>query len=102
MKLYYVTNIFDLRTFENETTTLLKYFEICREMHIFSLFFLNQTNSTSLLVIHLKCTVVHYANLNSNSISKSLRDVEYTVSVFRISYLCLFSIFHHFSRAFIC
>ena len=73
MKLYYVTNIFDLRTFENETTTLLKYFEICREMHIFSLFFLNQTNSTSLLVIHLKCTVVHYANLNSNSVSKSFK-----------------------------
>ena len=69
MKLYYVTNIFDLRTFENETT----FPEICREMHIFSLFFLNQTNSTSLLVIHLKCTVVHYANLNSNSISKSFK-----------------------------
>ena len=66
MTFYYVTNIFDLHTFNNETTALLKFFEISTEMHFVSLFFLNERNiATSLFMIHLKCTVVHYANLNS-------------------------------------
>ena len=34
MKIYCVTNIFDGQIFDNETTALLKLFEICREMHI--------------------------------------------------------------------
>ena len=68
---YYVTNIFDLHIFENETATLLNFFEICTDMHFVSLFFLNERNiTTSLLMIHLKCTVVHYANLNSSSKNK--------------------------------
>ena len=68
---YYVTNIFDLHIFENETATLLNFFEICTDMHFVSLFFLNERNiTTSLLMIHLKCTVVHYSNLNSSSINK--------------------------------
>ena len=40
-------------------------------MHFISLFFLNKRNITTfLLMIHLKCTVVHYVNLNSSSINK--------------------------------
>ena len=81
MKIYYVTNIFDLHTFDNEMTALLKFFEISTEMHFVSLFFLNKRNiTTSLLMMHLKCTVVHYANLNSSSINTPyLRAVEYAV-----------------------
>ena len=66
MKFYYVTNIFDLHTFDNETTVLLNFFEISTGMYFVSLFFLNERNiTTSILTIHLKCTVVHYANLFS-------------------------------------
>ena len=92
MKFYYVTNIFDLHTFDNETTALLKFFEICTEIHFVFLFFLNEKNiSTSLLIIHLKCdvmycyvlfpfTIYNYANLNSSSLSKPyLRAVEYAI-----------------------
>ena len=39
MKLYYVTSIFGLHIFDNEMTTLLKFCEICMEMHFVSLFF---------------------------------------------------------------
>ena len=93
MKFYYVTNIFDLHTFDNETTALLKLFEISAEMHFVSLFFLHERNiATSLLIIHLKCTFVHYANLNSSSMNKPyLRTVEYVISFFSISYLCYFN-----------
>ena len=52
---------------------LLKCFEVCSEMHLVSLLFLNERNITiSLLIIHFKCTVVHYVNLNSRSASKPL------------------------------
>ena len=71
MKFYCVTHIFDTHIFDNEKTAFLKFFEICREMYFVSLFFLNERNiTTSLLMIQLKCTVVHYANLNSGSINK--------------------------------
>ena len=44
------------------------------------------------MMIHLKCTVVHYANLDSSFINKpSLWAVEYAISFFAISYLCLFN-----------
>ena len=48
------------------------------------LFFLNERNiGTSLLMIHLKCTVAHYTNLNSSSINKHyLRVAEYAISCF--------------------
>ena len=46
-------------------------FEICTDMHFVFLFFLNERNiTTSLLMIHLKCVAVHYANLNSSSKNK--------------------------------
>ena len=71
MKFYYVRYIFDLDTFDNERTALLNFFGICTEMHFVSLFFLNKRNvTTSLLMIYLKCTVTHYANLNSRPIHK--------------------------------
>ena len=70
-KFYYVTIIFDLHIFDKETVALLHFFEICIEMHFVSLFFLSERNITSsLLMIYLKCTVVHYSNLNSSSINK--------------------------------
>ena len=72
MKFYNVLNIFDLHTLDKETPALLRIFEISTEMYFVSLFFLNERNiTTSLLTIHLKCTVAHYANLNSVSINKS-------------------------------
>ena len=44
------------------------------EMHLFRFtFFLNERNiTTSLLMIYLKCTFAHYANLNSRPINKLL------------------------------
>ena len=84
MKFYYVRYIFDLDTFDNERTALLNFFEICTEMHFVSLFFLNKRNiTTSLLMIYLKCTVVHYANLNSSPINKPyFRAVEQAILFF--------------------
>ena len=69
-----------------------KNFLISTEIQFVSLFFLNEQNiATSFLVIHLKCSVVHYANLNSSSKNKLyLRAVEYVILFFfSISYLCL-------------
>ena len=84
LKYYYVTSIFDPHTFDDETTVLLNFFEISTEKHFVSLFLLNERNmTTSLLKIHLKCTVVHYANLNSSSIKKHYKwVVEYTILLF--------------------
>ena len=92
MKFYNVTNIFDLLTFDNKTTALSKKFEISTEMHFVSSFSLNERNiTTSLVIIHLKCAVVRYANLNSSSINMPyLRAVEYAIQFFLIFYLCLF------------
>ena len=92
MKFYNVTNIFDLLTFDNKTTALSKKFEISTEMHFVSSFSLNERNiTTSLVIIHLKCAVARYANLNSSSINMPyLRAVEYAIQFFLIFYLCLF------------
>ena len=50
---YYVTNTFDLHTFDNETTILFKIFENSSEIHFVSLIFLNERNITiSILMIH--------------------------------------------------
>ena len=90
MNFYYVTNIFQLHIFENESMGLLKLFEICLEMHFLSLFFLNERNTkTSLLMMRSKCTVVNYANLNSSSIRKSFLNYGPLNMLFR-----LFSIFN--------
>ena len=72
---------------------LLKFFEISMEMHFVSLFPLNEGDiTTSFLMIHLKCTVVHYNNLNPSSINNPLlRDVEYVTLFFFISLTRLLS-----------
>ena len=95
MKLYYVTNIFDLHTFDNETTAFLKTFEISTEMDFISLFFLNERNiTTSLPILHLKCTALHCANLNSSSINKpSLRVVEYAIFFFEFLFTLILTTF---------
>ena len=87
MQFFYVKNIFDLQFSDNETTTLSKSLEICTKMHFVSLFFLNERN---ILVIQLKCTVVHYVDLRSSSIIFKLRAVEYASPFFSICYLSLF------------
>ena len=98
MKFYYVTKIFDLHTFDDERTAFSKFFEICLEIHFVSLFFLNETNiRTSFLIIHLKCTVVHYTDLNSRSINKPyVRTVENALSCF-----FLFLLYVYFNKAFV-
>ena len=92
-------NIFNLQFFDKETTILFKFLKIFMEMHYISLFFLNEGNiATSLLMLYLKYTVVHYANINLNSINKpfvNLRDVEYAISFF------LFLIYIYFNETFI-
>ena len=91
---YFVTNIFDLHIFEKETVTLLIFFEICTDMHFVSLFFLNERNiTTSLLMIHLKCTVVHYANLNSSSINKPFLNYGLLNILFRLFFLYFLFVF---------
>ena len=62
-------------------------------MHFVSLFFLNKRSiTTSLLIIHVKCTVAHYANLNSKSINKPyLRAVEKAFSFFSILFYVYFN-----------
>ena len=91
LKFYYVTSFFNLQIFNNETTVLLKFFEICADMHFVSLICLNERSiTTSLLVIDLKCTVVHYANLNSSSINKLFLNYELSNMLFRCFFYFLF------------
>ena len=68
-------------------------------MHFVSLFFLNERNiTTSLLMIHLKCAVVHYANLNSSSINKPFLNYEPLNMLFRFF---RFLIYVDFNEAFV-
>ena len=98
-KFYYVKNIFGLHIFVNKTTAFLNLFEICAEMHFVSLFFLKERNiTTSLLMIHLKCAVVHYANLNSSSINKSFLNYGPLNMPFRFF---RFLIYVYFNEAFV-
>ena len=98
-KFYYVINIFDLHIFDNETAAILNLFEICTEMYFASLFFLKERNiTTSLLMIHSKCTVVHYANLNSSSRNKSFLNYGPLNMLFRFF---RFLIYVYFNEAFV-
>ena len=100
MKFYYVTNIFDLKNFDNETTTVLKTFEISTEMHFVSLFFLNESYITSsLLMIHLKCTAVHDANLKSSYTNKPL--LNYEPSKMLLPFFSQVFIYVYFHEAFV-
>ena len=94
MKFYYVTNIFEILIFDNETTALLIiFFQICEEILFASSFSLNERNiSTSLLMLlNLKCNAVHYAKLNSSPINKPFLNYGQVNMLFRFfySYLCL-------------
>ena len=77
-----------------------KIFEIFRKMYFVSLFLLNERNSaTSLLMIRLKCTVAHYANVNSSSINKPYlrgRWMYYFVGFF--NFLFMFILTRHLSK----
>ena len=80
---YYVTNIFELHICDNETAALLIFFKICTDMHFF-FFFQNKRNiTTSLLMMHLKCAAVHYANLNSSSKNNHFLNYELLNVLFR-------------------
>ena len=95
-KFYYVTNIFDLHIFDKETVAVLNFLEICIKKHFVSSFFLNEKSiKTSLLMIHLKYTVVHYSNLNSSSISKPF------LNYGPLNMLFFFSFFYNFLFTFI-
>ena len=65
----------------------------------FFIFFLNERNiTTSFLMIHLKCTVIYYANLNSRSISKpfvNYRPLNMLFCLFRLH------IYVYFKEAFV-
>ena len=101
-KFYYVTNIFDLYIFDEETAALLNFFKICTEKHFVFLFFLNERNiTTSLLMIHLKCTVVHYSNLNSSSINKPFLIYGWLNMLFLFSFFFLFLVYIYFNEAFV-
>ena len=72
-----------------QTTDLFNFFKICKEIHFISLFFLNERNiTTSLLMAHSKCAIVHYANLNSSYINKRLLNYR----PLKIPFLCFSSI----------
>ena len=63
--------LFNMFRYKFFKTKALKFFEICTGMRFGSIFFLNERNiTTTVLMIHLKWTVVHYTNLNSSSINK--------------------------------
>ena len=99
---YYLTNIFDLHAFDNETAAFLIFFEICTDMHIVSLFFLNKRNiTTSFLMIHLKCTVVNYANLNSSSINKPFLNMLFNRPSNMLFRFFQFLIYVYFNEAFV-
>ena len=78
MKLFYVTNIFDLHTFGNETANLLKCFEISTQMYFVfsfvscffvSLFFSKWRKYCSLTFEDTFKVFKVFANLNSSSIN---------------------------------
>ena len=99
---YYLTNIFDLHAFDNETAAFLIFFEICTDMHIVSLFFLNKRNiTTSFLMMHLKCTVVNYANLNSSSINKPFLNMLFNRPSNMLFRFFQFLIYVYFNEAFV-
>ena len=67
-------------------------------MNFVPLFLLNEINILkSLLMIQLKCTVVHYANLNSSSINKPVLKYESLNMLFRFF---RFLIYIYFNEAF--
>ena len=92
MKFYCLTNTFHLNIFDKERVG------ISTEMHFVSLYFLNERNlTTSLLMMHLKNTVVHYDNLNLGSINKLI--LNYGLLNIRFRFLRFLS-YIYFNEAF--
>ena len=101
MKFYYVTIIFDLQIFDNETTALLNIFEICTEMCFVSIFFLNERNiTTSLLIIATfkEYCFAWYVKLSSRSIIKPFLNDMPPNMLFRFF---RFLIYVYFNEAFV-
>ena len=65
-------------------------FKIFGNLHENAFCFFIFLNERNILMIQLKCTVVHYVNLRSSSIIFKLRAVEYASPFFSICYLSLF------------
>ena len=63
----------------------------CITKKICFFFFLSERNfTTSLLLIHLKCTVVYYINLNSSSLNKPLLNYDVASNKLFLFFLFLF------------
>ena len=87
MKFYYIKHMIDLLIFDDETTALLRSFEICTEMHFVSLFSLSERNiTTSLLMILLKLLLSKFKNRNKSFLSYRPLNILF----------CFFSIFYLF------
>ena len=83
---YYVTNIFDLHICNNEMATLFFFVNLHGYAFRFFIVFQNESNiTTSPLMIHLKCTVVHYADLNSSCKNKPILNYGSSNMLFRFS-----------------
>ena len=83
--------------------------KFARKCILFLYLFWMKNITTSLLMIHLKCTVVHYANLNSTSINKPLLNykplniflISFFLSFFSFFFFFWFLIYVHFNKAFL-
>ena len=96
------TQTFLIFKFWQRNSALLNFFEIWIEMHFVSLCFLNERNiTTSLLMIHLKCTVVHYSNLNSSSVNKPLLNYGQLNMLFLFFFFFRFLIYVYFHEDFV-
>ena len=75
------------------------FFEICTDIDLVSLSFLNERNiTTSLLMMRLKYTAVHYTNLNSSFKNKPFLNYGSFDMLFR----CFrFLIYVYFNEAFV-
>ena len=84
--------------FDNETATLLIFFDICMDMHFILFSLIARNITTSLLMMHLKCAVVHCANLNSSSKNKLFWNCGFVNMLYRFF---LFLIYVYFNETFV-
>ena len=106
IKFYRFTNIYDLRFFDNETTTLFfiflfiylficLFFEICTEEHFASYIFSIEGNiKTSILLILLKCFVVGYSNGNESFTGRLFSNYGLLNKLFHFFQYLIYSVFH--------
>ena len=106
IKFYRFTNIYDLRFFDNETTTLFFIFlfiylfiylfiEICTEEHFASYIFSIEGNiKTSILLILLKCFVVGYSNGNESFTGRLFSTDGLLNKLFHFFQYLIYSAFH--------